>query len=137
MNNVKIFFSIIALLILGMIVTVLLRSGSGMVSNGPGKYDTFAQCLGEKGAKFYGAFWCPYCGEQKKIFGSSAKLLPYVECSTPNGRGQTQVCIDKKIVSYPVWEFADGTQFKGKMSLDDLAERTSCELPVEEVSPTE
>jgi len=44
----------------------------------PGQYDTFAQCLGEKGAKFYGAFWCPHCQAQKAIFGKSKEFLPYV-----------------------------------------------------------
>jgi thiol-disulfide isomerase/thioredoxin len=44
----------------------------------PGKYDALASCLKEKGAVFYGAFWCPHCQNQKAMFGKSAKLLPYV-----------------------------------------------------------
>ncbi|MEK7133297.1 MAG: hypothetical protein AAB771_01260, partial [Patescibacteria group bacterium] len=42
----------------------------------PGKLDEFTQCLKDKGAVFYGAFWCPHCQNQKAMFGKSAKLLP-------------------------------------------------------------
>ncbi|MEK9182474.1 MAG: hypothetical protein AAB809_00155 [Patescibacteria group bacterium] len=128
MTNVKIFFSVIAILIVGTIATVILQSDE--TPAGPGKYDTFAQCLKDKGAVFYGAFWCPHCQAQKKLFGSSEKLLPYVECSTPNGNAQTQVCIDKGITGYPTWEFADGTRLNGEIPLTQLSEKTGCELPL-------
>lgn len=129
MNNVKIFFSIIGLLILGVITTVVIHSGSTGVPAGPGKYDAFTTCLKDKGAIFYGASWCKHCQATKKLFGSSAKLLPYVECSTADGKGQLQVCIDKKVVGYPTWEFIDGSRLSGEISLAQLAEKTSCELP--------
>jgi thiol-disulfide isomerase/thioredoxin len=96
---------------------------------GPGKYDAFATCLKDKGAVFYGAFWCPHCQATKKLFGSSEKLLPYVECSTPDANGQTQICIDKKIVSYPTWEFKDGSRLNGELSLQQLSDKTACVLP--------
>ncbi len=94
-----------------------------------GKYDAFAKCLGEKKATFYGAFWCSHCQAQKKEFGSSARLLPYVECSTPDGNGITAVCKEKGIQGYPTWEFADGTRETGELSLERLAEKTGCLLP--------
>ncbi len=94
-----------------------------------GKYDAFAACVGEKKATFYGAFWCSHCQNQKKEFGSSAHLLPYVECSTPDGNGVTAVCKEKGIKGYPTWEFADGTRETGELSLEHLAEKTSCALP--------
>lgn len=123
----KIFLSVIGILILGVIATAVLRSGN--IPADPGKYDAFAQCLGNKGAVFYGAFWCSHCQTQKKLFGSSAKLLPYVECSTADGRGQLQVCKDKNIDGYPTWEFADKSRLNGEISLSQLAEKTSCPLP--------
>jgi hypothetical protein len=95
----------------------------------PGELDSFATCLTEKGAKFYGAFWCPHCQAQKKLFGKSASKLPYIECSLPSGSGQTQVCIDQKIANYPTWEFADGERLTGEIPLSRLAEKTSCVLP--------
>lgn len=98
-------------------------------NTGTGKLDTLAQCLKDKGATFYGAFWCPHCQNQKAMFGKSAKLLPYIECSTPDGKSQLQICRDKKIEGYPTWEFADGSRESGEVSLEKLAEKTGCELP--------
>ncbi len=94
-----------------------------------GTYDTFAQCLGEKGATFYGAFWCPHCQKQKALFGSSASKLPYVECSTPDGNAQFPICIEKGIKNYPTWKFADGSERTGEVSLADLSAKTECPLP--------
>ncbi|MFA6586073.1 MAG: hypothetical protein WCS86_02840 [Candidatus Paceibacterota bacterium] len=127
MNNKNIFISVIIILVLGTIGAVLLRSSSG--PSVPGKYDTFAQCLKDKGAVFYGAFWCTHCQAEKKLFGTSEKLLPYVECSTPDGQGQTQICKDKKIEGYPTWEFSDESRLNGEVPLDQLATKTSCVLP--------
>lgn len=95
----------------------------------PGKLDGFAQCIKDSGTIFYGAFWCPHCQNQKKLFGNSEKLLPYVECSTPNGQAQTQECIDKKITNYPTWVYPDGSTQTGEVSLEDLSAKTSCVLP--------
>ncbi len=126
-NQVKIFVSVIGILILGVIASVLLRTTA--TPPGPGKLDTFATCLKDQGATFYGAFWCPHCKAQKALFGSSVKLLPYVECSTADASGQTQACIEKKVESYPTWEFADGSRLTGEIPLSQLAEKTSCTLP--------
>jgi thiol-disulfide isomerase/thioredoxin len=129
-NNVKIFVSVIAILVLGTVATAVFRAGSTTGPSTPGKYDAFATCLKDKGAVFYGAFWCPHCQAQKKLFGTSVKLLPYVECSTADASGQTQICIDKKVGSYPTWEFADGSRLTGEIPLEQLASKTSCILPV-------
>ncbi len=94
-----------------------------------GKLDQFATCIANSGAKFYGAFWCPHCRNQKAEFGSSAKLLPYVECSTPDGNSQLQVCTDQGIKGYPTWKFGDGTEKSGEVSLADLSIATKCPLP--------
>jgi len=128
-NKIKTFLSIVGLLIVGVVITAVIR-GDGR--DGPvelGKYDSFATCLQDKGAVFYGAFWCSHCQAQKKMFGSSAKLLPYVECSTLDAKSQTQVCIDKGVSSYPTWEFADGSRLNGEIALSVLAEKTGCVLP--------
>ena len=95
----------------------------------PGKYDDFAQCLGEKGAVFYGAFWCPHCSEQKAMFGRSAAKLPYVECSTPDGQGMLPDCTEKGVKVFPTWQFANASTTEGVVSLENLATITSCELP--------
>jgi hypothetical protein len=132
-NNIKIFASVIIILIVGVAGMALVRSKSSSTPAGPGKYDALAECIKASGATFYGAFWCPHCQAEKKLFGSSAKLLPYVECSTPDANGQTQICIDKKISSYPTWELKDGTRLPTENSagvtLQTLAAKTGCTLP--------
>ncbi len=94
---------------------VLLVGGLGVLLNKekPSKFDGLAQSLKEKGAEFYGAFWCPHCQEQKAEFGSAKKYLPYIECSTPNN-SQVKICEDNKIESYPSWKFKDGVTINSK-----------------------
>ncbi len=120
-----------SLKILGAFVAVILLVVAGIFyiaspSNGPGPHDEFAKCLTEKGAKFYGAFWCSHCNSQKALFGNSMKYVNYIECSTPDRQGQLKVCIDADITNYPTWDFADGTRVTGEVSLVDLASKTSC-----------
>jgi hypothetical protein len=100
-------------------------------SKKPGKYDVLAQCINDSGAKFYGAFWCPHCANQKKMFGVSQKLLPYIECSTPDGKGKLPICEEAGITGYPTWRFADGTELGGEVSLDVLSEKTMCPIPAD------
>jgi hypothetical protein len=92
------------------------------------KYDGFAMCLAEKGAQFYGAFWCPHCQRQKALFENSDKI-PYNECSKPDGNGQLDICTQKGVESYPTWFFADGSKLTGEIPLETLAEKTGCALP--------
>ena len=117
--------------VLSCVILVLLFIGMRLTTAAtsiPGKYDAFAQCLQDKGAAFYGAFWCPHCQEQKSWFGSSEKHLPYVECSRFIF-GQNAVCSQKDIQAYPTWIFADGSRLVGEVPLDTLSEKTGCELP--------
>lgn len=95
----------------------------------PGELDEFATCVKDSGTKFYGTFWCPHCAAQKALFGKSKDLLPYIECSTPDKKGQLQVCEDAGITSYPTWEFPDGSRVSGEQTLETLEEKTSCTLP--------
>lgn len=123
-NGVTIFWGVI---IVGLVIGV--GSSFFLARQPAGTLDTFTQCLKDKGVIMYGAFWCPHCQATKRMFGSSAKLLPYVECSTPDGKGQLQACIDKEIKNYPTWEFADGSRLTGERTLQELAEKTGCVLP--------
>jgi len=122
-RGVLIFWGIIiGLVILGVFA-------SFMVSARPNKLDSFVQCIKDSGTIFYGAFWCPHCQRTKAMFGTAAKLLPYVECSTPDGKGQFPVCIDKGINNYPTWVFPDGSILTGERTLQELSEKTNCPLP--------
>jgi len=97
-------------------------------SSTPGQYDALAKCAAEKGVKFFGAFWCPHCQEQKTAFGNSARYLPYEECSTPDGSGQLQACTDEKIESYPTWQFPDGSRKSQVLTPEELSGLTGCPL---------
>lgn len=124
----KYIYYILGILAVAGIVWLIITPGK------PGKYDDFAKCIKDKGVQFYGAFWCPHCRDQKALFGKSAKYLPYIECSTPDGQGQTQVCKDHGITSYPTWFFATNSsstpeRISRVIELNELAEKTSCALP--------
>ena len=100
--------AVIALIIVG----ALHLHFSGLFDAAAGPEDPQLQALAihlaDTGAKFYGAYWCPRCQEQKAVFEASAKRLPYVECSS-GGRGSplTKPCAAEKIKSYPTWVIKD------------------------------
>lgn len=111
-------------------VVVVVIGASFFASTGTSKYETFAQCLKDKGVVMYGAFWCPHCQATKRMFGSAAKNLPYVECSTPDGQSQTQICKDKGIQSYPTWTFPNSTTtLVGEHTFEELSAASGCQLP--------
>lgn len=115
----------------GIVVVILVSIGAIAFLPGSrsGELDAFAQCLKDKGAIFYGAFWCPHCVRQKALFGKSEKLIPYVECSTPDTRGTLPICAEKKIDGYPTWVFSDGSRKEGEVDFKTLSEKTNCPLP--------
>lgn len=122
MNKSKIIWSLVAALFVAGVVWVV------MAPEKPGKFDTFASCIADSGTIYYGAFWCPNCKTQEAMFGRSARLLPRIECSTPDGRGQIPTCTEAGVTGYPTWDFPDGSRKTGTQSLEDLAQLTSCVL---------
>ena len=102
-----------------------LNRGSSIVE---GKYDVFAQCINDSGAKFYGSYQCIHCKTQKDMFGSSEKLLPYIECGPLSGP-QSLVCQQAGVTGYPTWDFPDGERISGSLSFDVLSKHTNCPLP--------
>jgi hypothetical protein len=118
--------------ILIILITVLLLGGiigfAAWKSAAAPDYTPLAQCIKDKGAKFYGAFWCPHCQATKRLFGKGAAALPYTECSTPDGKDQLPICTEIGVKSYPTWIFADGSRLTGEQSLEVLADKTNCPL---------
>ncbi len=116
-----------------MVAIVILMRVVVRATKDSGTYDNFAQCLVTNGVKFYGAFWCPHCQQQEQWLDASRQKLAdeglYQECSNAAGTGQTQLCIDQKIDSYPTWILKDGTRLVGEQSLADLSAKTGCTLP--------
>ncbi len=88
-----------------------------------------AQHLTSIGAKFYGASWCEHCQQQKKYFGESAELLPYVECK-PGGPSapMTRPCLDNGISTFPTWVIND-RRFEGVLTLTDLKDLSGFKAP--------
>lgn len=125
MNSTKVIviWSLLILAVIGGFVGLVVSQ-----TTTPHVYDTFAQCLTDKGTKMYGAWWCPHCENEKKKFGKSWKLIDYIECSNPDGNEQLQVCTDAGIKSYPVWEFASGKRLEGETSFAQLSAESGCEL---------
>lgn len=120
-NQKKVFFLVIGFLILGTVVTVVLKSRESVSSQ---KYDTFAQCIASKNLTMYGAVWCSHCKREKARFGDSFKYVPYVECTE-----KADECIAKGIESYPTWIDANGQKYIGEQGLERLAEISGCILP--------
>lgn len=116
-------------LIIAAVVFAAAMFGAMYLAAKPSNLLPLAQCLKEKGATFYGAFWCPHCQATKSMFGSAASALPYVECSTPDGKDQLPVCKEKNITNYPTWIFADGTRLTGELTAAQLAAASGCPLP--------
>ncbi len=94
------------------------------------KYDAFARCLTQKGVRMYGAWWCPHCADQKKLFEASFKYAPYVECGVPGTTAKMQAeCTDAGIKHFPTWQFPPvGERVEGEMPLEDLSFRAGCPL---------
>jgi len=114
---------VVTLVVIGALVALLVFEGKK-----PGKYDSFAECITNSGAKFYGAWWCPHCAAEKALFGKSVDKLPYVECQTPQQQ-QNALCNSIGITEYPTWIFKGGTKVVGVQTFAQLAAQTGCIAP--------
>ncbi|HXG50241.1 MAG TPA: vitamin K epoxide reductase family protein [candidate division Zixibacteria bacterium] len=110
----------------GLALTLVLHLfQAGYLGKAPAPEDPWIRGLADHlrrtNAKFYGAYWCPHCQEQKAAFGSSADRLPYIECSPAGRRGPVATaCVQAGIESYPTW-IINGQRYLGTLSLDNLA----------------
>ena len=89
----------------------------------PGKYDSFAKCLTEKGVVMYGADWCTACMAQKAFFGTSFSFVNYTRCSDNEA-----LCTAKGVDHFPTWEI-NGNLTVGAQQLSTLANLSGCALP--------
>jgi len=116
------------IIIAAILVTISVFYFSYAKSKEPGSYDSFAKCLSENGVKFYGAYWCGHCNNQKQMFGKSFQYINYIECSLPNKAGQTQFCNQEGINGYPTWEFKSEERIEDEMTMEELSKKTGCEI---------
>ncbi len=132
------------LMIIGFIVGILFLIGCSGSDYSKESTDALANCLADKGVKEYGAFWCPNCAKQEKMFGKSFSILKervYIECDPRcdvkeedlpiacRGKiGETELCLEKKVDKYPHWEFSNESILIGVQELGILAERAGCKF---------
>ena len=114
----------------GLLIVAVLGAAYYLDRRSQHKYDAFARCLGDRGVKMYGAWWCPHCVEQKEKFGASFEYAPYVECGIKGDlHAQAQVCKDENVKHYPTWQFPPtGERVERIFSLEELSDRTGCPL---------
>ncbi|KAL1500622.1 hypothetical protein AB1Y20_013274 [Prymnesium parvum] len=80
-----------------------------------------ARHLRASGARFYGAYWCRFCGAQREMFGAAgAEALPYVECAADGYRSAAAACGAAAVAAYPTWEIG-GKVYSGLQSFETLA----------------
>jgi hypothetical protein len=106
--------------------------------------NSLATCLVDKGVLEYGAFWCPTCAKQAKLFGDSDSIIKqgvYVECdprcdvpindlpkACKGQVGYPAQCLNNDVDKYPNWQFPDGQKLVGAIELSVLAETAGCTL---------
>ena len=80
--------------------------------------------LAASDVKFYGAYWCSHCQQQKSLFGATAAAkLPYIECAADGKNSQRQLCKDKNIQMFPTWAI-NGKFYPGTKDLKEIAKMT-------------
>lgn len=81
--------------------------------------EALAKHLTKIGSVMYGAYWCPYCSQQKKLFGKNFLHIKYVECDPRGENSNPTLCQYKEIKKYPTWEIG-GKMFEGVYTLKEL-----------------
>lgn len=106
--------------------TEIVSTSTSAIAPTSSSVNSLAQCLTQKGVIMYGAFWCPHCQEQKKLFGDDFQLIKYQECDAKGPYGNPQVCIQQGITGYPTWKIPGQEDLIGEQSLAKLAEASNC-----------
>lgn len=85
------------------------------------RLERLAVHLNETGARYYGAYWCPACQQQHRLFRSASEKLPYVECSPDGRHGRPAAeCTRAGVSSFPTWNIR-GRVYEGVIAPEDLA----------------
>ncbi len=103
--------------------SLVAQGTNSQISTNSGAAETaLAQHLRQRGAKMYGAFWCPYCTRQKELFGRQAfSQITYIECDPRGQNGRPYLCRQANVNGFPTWEI-NGQQYRGMQTLNQLAE---------------
>jgi len=95
----------------------------------PEQLTGLANCLTEKGVRFFGTAECPWCTRQKELFGPAAELLPYIECS-PNFATEQEatMCEEANVGGVPDWRFPGQEPITGMQPIERIAELSGCPI---------
>ena len=98
-----------------LVIAVILVSGCAI----GGVSKVTAECIASK-STLYVRTGCPYCDEQKEIFGESVKYLNVIDCVE-----EPAMCTKADIAVVPTWVI-DGEKIVGVQSIAKLKELTGC-----------
>jgi len=90
---------------------------SGCILGGVSK--ATVECIASK-STLYIRTGCPYCEEQKKLFGENFDYLNVINCAE-----EPAMCVKADIVGVPTWVI-DGEKIEGVQSITKLKELTEC-----------
>lgn len=105
-------------------------STSNLVAEGENAPDlvAFAKALTQAGVRFFGADWCPFCNEQKKLFEDGYVYLPFIEVTNAD-RTLNSTGTSENITTYPTWEFSNGQRVTGVQTLAQLSSLSGVAIP--------
>lgn len=84
--------------------------------------------LQARGGRFYGAWWCSHCANQKETLGIEAmKSVPYLECDENGKNSRRSECVAAGVKGYPTWQ-VDGKLFPGEKDLGEIEEMLAGKL---------
>ena len=118
-------YVVLGLIVLVVGVIAFMRTRTPSVDS---RAPALAQCLTQKGYKFYGASWCTHCAQQKAWFGDAAAALPYIECFDSGANEQNKTCKDAKINGYPTWITPDNQHIEGEQTVEQLIQLSGCKV---------
>jgi len=108
--------------VIGLILVIGIGAFSYMSSATPGRFDSFAKCLKEKGAVVYGNDFCSYTQKQLSWFEKSRKELNYVKCAD-----NKQLCDSKGVRTTPTWEI-NGAMYPEVQTFERLSTLSGCAI---------
>lgn len=109
---------------------------------------TVARKLEEKRAVLFGAYWCPYCDQERQalgreVFDGRKEYVRYVDCDPRGENAQPGLCQAAGVTSFPTWAVAvepntpEGLPFElypGFKGLNGLERMVGLAPPAEEVA---
>ena len=84
--------------------------------------DTFAKCLASKDVVVYGAYWCPHCQNQKKLFGERVPICAVCRSILRKRQNAPQRALMDIRLGYS----RNGSRIAGEMSFQELSDKTVC-----------